>query len=685
MRFILFILLILSSATFAFAESSIIDLEKRLENADIDDRIIILNKLAELYSERDAKRSIDYATKAWELSKPRQNRRQIARAFNTIGLAYIHSGQTQYSIEFFKKSLQLNKYLKDYLELAKTVNNIGIAHRYTSNFGAALRYHLEALEYSQKASSIEQLVASYNNAGIVFRNIQMDNKALSFYRKALSISENNNYLEGVAVSFANIGSFYWYNGNNEEALKYYEKSKEAFLKIDSSGDGVAGSYNNLANVYRTRGEYVKALELYRLSLDMSTDNGDLNLMAVTMKNIGICYKLKEDYVISLDYLRNALKLATEISLNKYILDTYYELSDLYSILGNNDKALDYYKLYSARKDSLFNQYTTSVVAELGVKYDINSKVRENEMLRADIQTSETTRNYMAIIVILVFILVAVLLSKNRSSKKANDKLTKQNETISKQKDELDMLLLDLKESEEALKSANSAKDKLFSVIGHDLKNPMQIILSSSSLAMDHFNQGNTDRLKNHLLKITKNTNISLELLNNLLTWARSQSKGINVVAQQVLIESVINPLSDLLDEMKFRKEINVVSEIDADVTVYADVNMLSTIIRNLLSNAMKYTNRNGNITISAYNQDNKLYFKVVDDGVGMTSSVKDKLFDPGRSQTTPGTEDEKGTGLGLILCKEFVDKNKGQIFVESKLNEGTEFTVILPAKDNSEL
>ncbi len=685
MRYILFILLIISSATFAYSESSIIDLEKRLENADIDDRIIILNKLAELYSERDANRSIDYATKAWELAKPRQNRRQIARAFNTIGLAHIHSGQTQNSIEFFKKSLQLNKFLKDYLELAKTVNNMGIAHRYTSNYGAALRYHLEAIEYSQKASSIEQLVSSYNNAGIVFRNIQMDNKAISFYRKALSISENNNYLEGVATSLSNIGSFYWYNNKNDEALQYYAKAKEAFLKIDSSGDGVAGAYNNLANVYRTQGEYTKALELYRKSLDMSTDNGDVNLMAVTMKNIGVCYKLKEDYVISLDYLRNALKLSTEISLNKYILDTYYELSDLYSILGNSDKALDYYKLYSARKDSLFNQYTTSVVAELGVKYDINSKVRENEMLRADIQTSETTRNYMAIIVLLVFILVAVLLSKNRSSKKANEKLTKQNDTISKQKDELDMLLLDLKESEEALKSANSAKDKLFSVIGHDLKNPMQIILSSSSLAMDHFNQGNTDRLKNHLLKITKNTNISLELLNNLLTWARSQSKGINVVSQQVLIESVINPLSDLLDEMKFRKEINVVSEIDADATVYADVNMLSTIIRNLLSNSMKYTNRNGNITISAYNQDNKLYFKVVDDGVGMTSSVKEKLFDPGRSQTTPGTEDEKGTGLGLILCKEFVDKNKGQIFVESKLNEGTEFTVILPAKDNSEL
>ncbi len=685
MRLFLYIFLILASFSLAFADSEIGDLEKRLENSDMDEKIIILNRLAELYSSKDANRSIDYATRALELAKPQQNRRQIARAFNTIGLAHIHAGKTQYSIEFFKKALQLNKYLEDYLELAKTYNNIGMAHRYTSNYHAALNYHLEALGYSQRASAIEQIVASYNNAGIIFRNINMNEKALDFYTTALNLSQNHNYRKGIALSYNNLGSFYWYIDQNEKALNYYELAKKEYWEIDSVGDGVAGSYNNIANVYRTLGEYDKALELYKKSLNMSTDNSDRNLMAVTMKNIGICYKLKKEYVSALDFLRNALGEATKASLNKYILDTYYELSDLYSILGNSDKALEYYKLYSVRKDSLFNQYTTSVVAELSFKYDIDTKKKQIEELIADNKSSETTRNYMIVIVVLVFVLTGVLLSKNRASKKANDKLTKQNETISKQKDELDMLLLDLKKSEEALKVANNSKDKLFSVIGHDLKNPMQVILSSSSLALEHFKHENWEKSKNHLHKITKNTHISLELLNNLLTWARSQSQGISVVPNEVSIESVVTPLYDMIEEMRNRKEINVTLNVDQSAKVFADVNMLSTVLRNLLNNAMKFTNRKGNITLTAYNEDHNAYIKIKDDGVGMNESMKDRLFDLGRSQTMPGTEDEKGTGLGLILCKEFIDKNHGQILVESKLNFGTEFTIILPAKDNSDL
>lgn len=462
-------------------------------------------------------------------------------------------------------------------------------------------------------------------------------------------------------------------------------ARDKYYSIDSTGDGVAGSYNNIANVYRSLGKYEEALKLYNKSQEMSMDNGDMNLLAVTLKNIGVCHKLQKNYVSALDFLRNSLKVATEVSLNKYILDSYYELSDVYSILGNSDKALEYYKLYSVRKDSLFNQYTSTVVAEMGIKYDLNSKEREIKALKADNESSETTRNYMVVIVILVFVLAGVLLSKNRASKKANDKLTVQNETISKQKDELDMLLLDLKKSEEALKVANTSKDKLFSVIGHDLKNPMQVILSSSSLALEHFKHENWDKSKNHLHKIIKNTHISLELLNNLLTWARSQSKGISVVPQEVTFESIFAPQQEIIEDMKSRKEINVEISIEKNATVFADFNMLSTVIRNLLNNAMKFTNRNGNITIKAYNEDQKAFLKIRDDGVGMNESIKEKLFDLGRSQTMPGTEDEKGTGLGLILCKEFIDRNNGQILVDSQINFGTEFTVILPAKDNSDL
>jgi signal transduction histidine kinase len=241
----------------------------------------------------------------------------------------------------------------------------------------------------------------------------------------------------------------------------------------------------------------------------------------------------------------------------------------------------------------------------------------------------------------------------------------------------------LKKSEEALKSANSAKDKLFSVIGHDLKNPMHIILSSSSLALEHFKKENWPKLENHLYKITKNTNISIELLNNLLQWARSQSKGLQVSPKLVSVEDLLTPLNDLLDEMKSRKSIIVEANIDKNATAFADVNMLSTVLRNLLSNAMKFTNKNGNIVISANVIDDKLHLKVKDNGVGISEAALEKLFDPGSNYTSRGTDDEKGTGLGLILCKEFVEKNNGKIEVSSKLNEGTEFTVILPAKDKS--
>ena len=242
-------------------------------------------------------------------------------------------------------------------------------------------------------------------------------------------------------------------------------------------------------------------------------------------------------------------------------------------------------------------------------------------------------------------------------------------------------ITEIRESQKALKDLNATKDKFFSIIAHDLRGP----IGSLNSFLDLFTQGeyklSDEEMKTNLEVMKVASNKTYELLENLLTWSRSQM-------DDIAFEPKLNNLKDLVDlnislftHVAQRKEIQLISNVNSDILFVFDYDMMNTVFRNLINNALKFTHTRGVIIISARIAENNVVVTVEDTGVGMPPEVCDRIFNVSSQITSrSGTSGEIGTGLGLILCKEFVEKHGGTISVKSELGKGSSFTFTIPVK-----
>jgi signal transduction histidine kinase len=240
------------------------------------------------------------------------------------------------------------------------------------------------------------------------------------------------------------------------------------------------------------------------------------------------------------------------------------------------------------------------------------------------------------------------------------------------------LNVQLAESEKKLIELNSAKDKLFSIIGHDLKNPIFTILGFSQILEEDYEEM-TDEKKLEYIKTIYQTAASIQkLLENLLTWSRAQTGRLEVNLEPISIRNVINETVDIVTTQAEKKNIEIIVNLNSTLMVYADNNLLETVVRNLLTNAIKFTNPGGRITVSTRDENGFVAVSVEDTGIGLSEADKNKLFRIDVNNAEIGHHKEKGTGLGLILCKEFCEKMGGSIWVESKLGKGSAFYFTVP-------
>ncbi len=234
---------------------------------------------------------------------------------------------------------------------------------------------------------------------------------------------------------------------------------------------------------------------------------------------------------------------------------------------------------------------------------------------------------------------------------------------------------------ERLEKLNATKDKFFSIIAHDLKNPISSIKNSVDLMTRLYHEFSDKERLSYLSELKETTENVFELLQNLLAWSRTQTNRIEFNPDLFDLKLVSDNITSLLAHQAGLKKISLKHEIEQDTMVFADVNMVATVIRNIVSNAIKFTKDNGTIKIySKPSKEDKILIYVEDSGIGIEQDKISKLFSISSNYSTPGTNSESGTGLGLILCKEFVDINQGTINVESMVGKGTTFIIELPTK-----
>jgi len=237
----------------------------------------------------------------------------------------------------------------------------------------------------------------------------------------------------------------------------------------------------------------------------------------------------------------------------------------------------------------------------------------------------------------------------------------------------------LKQTDQKLREAITAKDKFFSIIAHDLRNPFNAVIGFSAILRENLHELSTEKVSQYAGYLHEAARSAFLLLTNLLDWARSQTDQIKYEPEQMAISEIIQATFSVLSGESTKKSILLLNKVEDSVSVYADRNMISAVIRNLVSNAIKFTSRGGTVTAYAGTSGGMNSFTIEDTGVGIRKEDIEKLFRIDTKVSNPGTEKEEGSGLGLILCREFIEKNGGKIHVESEAGKGSRFTFTLPA------
>lgn len=562
---------------------------------------------------------------------------------------------------------------------ADALNRIGNIYLSTSNITKAMEHYFESLEIRENISDSIGIAVCFNNLGIIASEFNDNKMAIEYTQKAIKINTKINYTYGISDNYINMGVYYDDLGESSKALNYYFMNLNILEEINDRSS-LATTLNNIGEIYNNKSKFDEALSFYNRSLKIQEEINETSGIAISKLNLGDVYLKKGDLENANKFLYESLKISMKIGYRDIQSNCYELLAKYYNEKENFSEAFKYSKLFSKTEDSIFSEQSSRRFAEMQVSFESELKDREIELLKKNellrnlqLKKQENRIIYLAISLLLISFLVFLVL-RNYFLRKKNLQL------IKKKNIELFYSSKKLKESEIRLKDTNESMDRFFSIIAHDLINPFHALFALTEL----LNSQNNDLTKEDVVKYSQLINTSARnlynLLNNLLQWTKTQTGKLETRPEIIDANSAVDSVISLLNVTAKEKYVELFSVIDANQKIYCDKNLLLTILRNLINNAIKYSKKEGKIEVSTADEKGFIEFSVKDNGIGIPAENLEKLFDIKYSFSTKGTSNEEGTGLGLILCKEFVEIMGGKIWAEGTPDTGTTFKFTIPKK-----
>lgn len=706
--FVVFILLVLSHS-FLKSEVKIDSLLKALPKSTGNTKTNLLMLIAQEYTKQKVDSSIYYAQMAIVQAQKVGDKEDIAIAQLRLAFSYYYAAKYDSAITYYNISLKYLEQTGDKERAAAAYNDLGIIYKNQSKFDKSLQAHIKALKLRESAGLEDELSSSYNNIGNVYYQLGNHEKALENYEKSLDIKERLGLKDRLSTSYNNIGMILYELKDFQKALKYYKKSMDLDKQFNNLR-GVALTLNNIANVYAELGNLKKSEEYSLEAMRLDFELKNMQSYSVDAINLGYTYMDMKKYNKAIDFVSIAEKVAIDEDYINILKEAYLAKYHIYKNMGNYQNALQYFEKYNQVNDSLFNATKMKQIEELKIQFETDNKNKEIEILKKEkeiISKEKTIEQFwtrVLIVTIFVLIIVAfIVYLQYRAIKKSKKLVEEKNLEVNEKKEKLEEAMEELKQSRESiledarklyllneriakseqhLKATNATKDKFFSIIAHDLKNPLTALMTSADLISVYFDKFDKENIKKNLFRLSEIAKQLRSLLDNLLQWSRAQTGNIEYLPESILLKEVITSGIAVNISSAEQKNIKINTEFDDKIEVFADKNMFNTIIRNLVSNALKFSYQGSEVTIKAKHIGDMVEISVKDLGVGLTQENIAKLFRIDTQFTSKGTNDEKGTGLGLILCKEFVDYHNGRIWVESINGEGSTFTFTIPIKTN---
>lgn len=638
-------------ANHAFSQNKVIDsLIKAYAICKTDsDRVDILIATAKAFNDINPRKSIDYGVNALKLAQSINSDKRALLAFKAIGDGNDLIGNVSEAISNYEEGYSLASKMNDLQSMANLKLDLG--DHYTDISNEAL-----SLEYFENAESIFTQINDYK--GLC--------RADLYLVDALS------------------------RGVFDTTRTYYYIERARRISIRHNKYLLDYVYSNLANYYNKIKKYKLAIDYAQESIQYAKKQNNLNVLAEQYLLLAEIYIILNDIPNAELNVKMGTEMAAQSNISDNILQSYLIQSQVLTKEKKFEEAVKFKTLYIIKKDSIQTNISKRIVRTYSE--DKAKEVMKEQEIKRD---AELKKSYLISTIIFLLLLLVLciygfsLYSRNRLVKinlklenAYNDINSKQsailvqNETLTRQNEQI-------KVQSEKIEELNKLKDRFLAIISHDLRSPLNSLKGLLSLLVaGKISQENFQSLLPHL----KNAlNTSLNLLDNILQWTTSQSSGETVHFTTFDISKLVLNQIFLFERETTNKGVIIINEVPLNTFVYADKNMVDLVIRNFAANAIKFSYAEGEIVVSFREIGNQIEISVSDTGKGISQNDIAKLFQNKERFTTLGTNKEIGSGLGLSLCREFIEKNKGEIGVESKENEGSRFWFRLAKGEKQEV
>ncbi|MFP4025176.1 MAG: ATP-binding protein [Thiohalospira sp.] len=585
----------------------------------------------------------------------------LADCYNNLGTSQFYKGNLNKAEEYYH--LTLEHIDPDSWEWASTRLNMVFLMQTQGRDSEALpillklakRFKALGDEYNY-AQCLVTLASIYENQGDYEKSREYN---LQYIEKCKAIG----YADGISGAYHNLANLASKQGNHQEALEYALKAVEGFSQPKTIWNKVS-SMLTLGIIYHQLGELDKALQTNEEILTISREKGINSFLPEVYNNNSNIYIEKGAYKTALDWAKKSLQEAEKNQMIDMIKDASYNLYEASKALGRTEDALAYHEMHHHYKDSLQEEQNSKAIRDLKENFEITIKEYENQQLKQEnqlnelkIEQQEAKLWVVAIILLLVSTVVLVLIFLNK-------KLRTKNRIISEQRGEL--------------QKANQLKDNMFSIIAHDLRGPVGTLNGLLGFLDADTAREDKESYEEVLETVKDSTSSTYALLENLLTWARQQKNEISFEPKSANLTELVEEIMNLKQPAAESKKIQLRHTLSEELFGKFDKNMIHLVIRNLVDNAIKFTPEGGKVDILGEIKEEIVQIAVADSGVGISEEVRMKLFDKYQLYSSKGTKNERGSGLGLKLCHEFVQKHSGSIHVESETGKGSKFIFTLP-------
>lgn len=647
----------------------ITDIKARLEAvSDPVQKFELADSLFHVYRESDLHQSAFLARILMSLADSLGQNKFLIRANYAMGMAYAYQGDFASATQYGQRELELCLAEKDSIGLVRCYINMGDNNLELGRFNLAYLMTYSAKEIAEALNSKIDIGYVVHNFGRIYKEMGQYDLAIENYRKADSLSHEFADLYSGLYTHREMGDLNLRIGqygkaleNLQAALRLSREQRVQFIQPDILID--------LGRLYSSQKDYGQATRYYDTAGMLYKLVDNRHGLAKVEIGLGRILLEQKRNTEAREKFESGLAIAKELNAGMVLVDVYQEMSRLMERTGDYKGSLEYLKLHSALRDSLFSRNMMGNNIRYQLRFLTDSKDREiaalnevNALRAAQIGRQHTIRNIIIVLFLVTGVFLYTLYRSNRRKVEINRLLLAHQDELEKRSEELEEL--------------NKLKDKFFSIISHDLRSPINSLAGVLNL-MDK-NGVSPEELPDLTRELRMQFNHTRGLITNLLNWAMLQMDKVTIQKDSLNLFQLVDENLKLAAATSSKK-LELINDVPDTMTIMADRNMMNLVVRNLVTNSIKFTDSGGYVKVYAEESAKEVIIAVEDNGVGMSPEIQETLLEKkSMNYTTRGTANEKGTGLGLNLCREFLERNNGRIWLKSSEGVGTTFYIAVP-------